>query len=141
MGKILPAVALTALLALLPGWAGAADASGVTSTELLKTGTTSDGVPLVYPPGSPLITSRLIEFAPGAEIPLHRHPMPLYAYILEGELTLVSEGQPVRRIKAGEAFMETSQWHLGRNETDKPVRLLSVFMGAADLPLSERKAK
>lgn len=142
MGNFPRAAALAAtVLAILPTWGGAADLSGITSTVVLKTTTTGDGVPLVYPAGEPQITSRVVEFAPGTETSLHRHPTPLYAYILEGELTLLSEGQPVRRFKAGEAFMETSQWHVGRNETDKPLRLLSVYMGATTLPLSEQKAQ
>lgn len=141
MGKILSAVALAAVLAGISVGAQAADMPGVTSALVLQSTTTGDGVPLAYPAGTPQITSRLFEFAPGAETPLHRHAMPLYAYILEGELTLLSDGQPVRRFKAGEAFMETSLWHLGRNETGKPLRLLAVFMGTTDLPLSEPKAQ
>lgn len=130
-------VAAAAILMSSPGWA--ADKPTTSSVVILKSTTTGDGVPLVYPKGTPQITSRITTFPPGAETHLHRHPVPLYAYIMEGELTLHTEGQPVRRFKAGEAFMETSQWHIGRNETDKPLKLLSVYAGSVDLPLAEYK--
>lgn len=122
---------------ILSSGAGAADKPVTSSTVILKSTTTGDGVPLVYPTGTPQITSRITVFPPGAETVLHRHPTPLYAYILEGELTLLAEGQPVRHFKAGEAFMETSQWHMGRNDGDTPLKLLSVYSGSVELPLSE----
>lgn len=138
MRKVCQALVLAAAAVFtLSSSSGAADKPTTNSTVILKSTTTGDGVPLVYPTGAPQITSRITMFPPGAETPLHRHPQPLYAYILEGELTLMAEGQPVRKFKAGEAFMETSQWHVGRNDGDIPVKLLSVYSGAVDLPLSE----
>lgn len=111
------------------------------STVLLKTTTTGDGVPLVYPSGTPQVLSRITVFPPHSETVLHRHTIPLYAYILEGELTISTEGQPPRHYKAGDAFMETAGWHFGRNDTDKPTRLLAVYMGNTISPLSEHKHK
>lgn len=128
---------LAAAAIVLASSSWAADKPATSSTVILKSTTSGDGVPLVYPTGAPQITSRITVFPPGAETPLHRHPTPLYAYILEGELTLMAEGQPVRKFKAGEAFMETNQWHVGRNDGDTPIRLLSVYSGSTDLPLSE----
>ena len=119
---------------------GNADAAP-TSVVLLKTTTTGDGQPLVYPGGTAQITSRVTTFPPGAKTGLHRHPMPLYAYILEGRLTIHVEGQPPRHFKAGDAFMETAGWHYGVNPGDTPTRLLAVYAGAVDLPLSESKPK
>lgn len=109
------------------------------ATVVLESSTWGDGAPLVYPTGTPLITSRHVVFPPGSATPMHRHGIPLFAYMLEGELVITTEGQEPRRYKAGDAFMETSGWHVGRNETDKPARLLSVYMGEVGAPLSERK--
>ena len=111
------------------------------STVLLKTTTTGDGVPLVYPDGTPQVLSRITVFPPHSETVLHRHPIPLYAYILEGELTIHTEGQPPRHYKTGDAFMETAGWHYGRNDSNLPTRLLAVYMGNTVLPLSEQKRK
>jgi len=110
---------------------------GSIATVILKSTTTGDGAPLVYPTGTPEITARHVIFPPGSATPLHRHPIPLFAYMLEGELTITTEGQAPRIYKAGDAFMETSGWHVGRNLTDKPARLLSVYSGAVGIPLSE----
>lgn len=111
-------------------------APAVKAQVLLSSRTTGDGQPLVYPTGEPLITSRVVEIPPGGETGRHRHLVPLFAYILEGELTIHPDDAPPRRFKAGEGFMETAGWHNGRNETDRPVRLLSVYSGAVDVPLS-----
>jgi len=106
---------------------------------LLKTTTTGDGIPLVYPTGEAMVTARLVEIPPGGETGWHRHPIPLFAYILEGEMTIIPDGAPPKHFKAGEAFMETAGWHNGRNEGDVPVRLLSVYSGAVDIPLAIKK--
>jgi quercetin dioxygenase-like cupin family protein len=109
------------------------------ATVILKTTTTGDGVPLVYPTGQAMVTARVVEIPVGGETGWHRHPTPLFAYILEGEMTIVPDGAPPKHFKAGEGFMETAGWHNGRNEGDKPVRLLSVYPGAVDVPLSIKK--
>lgn len=135
--------ALTAILLLaVTPMAWASDSSPVPPPALpivkvlLQSSVTGDGQPLVYPTGTPRITSRLVEIPPGAETGRHRHPVPLFAYILEGELIVKADDQPPRHFKAGDAFMETAAWHTGRNESDKPVRLLSVYAGAEGVPLS-----
>lgn len=141
-GSALAAIAGLAMLGLVvPVTASAQTASATPPTSmatvLLKSTTTGDGVPLVYPTGTPEITARHVVFPPGSATPLHRHPIPLFAYMLEGELTITTEGEAPRVYKAGDAFMETSGWHIGRNLTDKPARLLSVYSGAVGMPLSE----
>ncbi len=115
------------------------DPQKISSVYLLKTGTHGDGVPIVYPTGTPFVTSRITTFPPHSKTSVHRHTVPLYAYILEGELTIHPEGMEPKVFKAGDAFMETSVWHYGTNETDKPLRLLAVYFGEVGAPLSVRK--
>lgn len=131
--------ALLAVAAVAASAAMAEDKPATSSVLLLKTTTTGDGVPLVYPTGTPQITSRITTFPPGSETVMHRHNQPLYGYLLEGELTIYPEGQEPRRFKAGDAFMETAAWHVGRNEGTVPARLLATYVGAVDLPLSEAR--
>lgn len=137
------ALAAILLLAAAP-MAGASDPlsapppSAPTAKVLLQSSVTGDGQPLVYPTGTPQITSRLVEIPPGGETGRHSHPVPLFAYILEGELVIKADDQPPRHFKAGDAFMEIAAWHTGRNETDKPVRLLSVYAGAQGVPLANK---
>jgi quercetin dioxygenase-like cupin family protein len=49
----------------------------------------------------------LVSLPPGSPgAPPHRHPGPLYAYVLRGAITFELEGRPERVIRAGEAFFE-----------------------------------
>lgn len=132
-----------ALLAGVTAAAQAADAPGPTSPEptskvILQTDKHGNGIPFAYPLGKPLITARITEFEPGAATPRHRHVVPLFAYILEGELTIYSEDGTVHHVKAGDAFMEGSDWHYGRNEGGAKVKLLAVYVGEEGAPLAVR---
>lgn len=137
------AAGLTALGLLALVGAAAADetasANGPTVVPLLDAVAHGDGVPLAYPSGKPEVKARLIEIKPGVETNHHRHPVPLFAYILEGELTLHDERGGIRKVKAGDAFMESSDWHFGRNEGSDTVRLLAVYIGEQGTPLSVQK--
>lgn len=109
-----------------------------TSTLLLETSVHGDGVPIVYPKGTPFVTVRITEVPPGVIIPKHRHQIPLIVYMLEGDLTLHIDNGMVRVAKQGEAFIEAWNWHYGQNATDKTVRLLAVYPGEVGTPLSIR---
>lgn len=117
-----------------------ADGPPAVATLLLKATTNVDGLPLVYPAGTPQVTARIVEIPPGGETGRHRHPTPLFAYILDGEVTITVDGQSPRRFKAGDALMETAGWHNGRNEGERPVRLLAVYLGAEGTPLAIKPA-
>jgi len=106
---------------------------------LLETSVTRDGEPIVYPTGKPKVTMRITTLPPKYKISVHRHPVPLFVYILEGELTIQTVGKPPHVYKEGEAFIEALDWHFGSNETDKPMKLLAIYPGQEDLPLSIRK--
>ena len=43
---------------------------------------------------------------PGKGSAAHRHPGPVFAYILEGEYEWGIKDQPVKRLKAGDTFYE-----------------------------------
>ena len=66
------------------------------------------------------------------------HTIPLFVYILEGELALHGEDGSTRRVKQGDAFMEATDWHFGSNEGSATVRLLAVYPGEVGAPLSIR---
>lgn len=66
----------------------------------------------------------------------HRHPGPVFGYILEGEYELNLGDQPPRILKAGETFYEpTGILHgASRNPSAKtPTRLLAVMLMARDV--------
>src|SRR5262249_29370079 len=74
---------------------------------ILSTGPTVTGEPIRYPTASPHhITAVEITLAPGQQTGWHMHPVPLFAYILEGELTVDYGTKGERTYRAGEGFME-----------------------------------
>lgn len=128
--------ATTILLLALP--VHALDAtSAVTVTPLLKTTTTWDGQPIVYPEGQGEVTAFIIELAANGETGWHEHPVPSFAYILEGELEVTRRDGSVKRLKPGEALVEVvNTFHNGRSLNDQPVKLVVFYTGAVGKKLT-----
>lgn len=121
---------LFAVSALSPALADSAKPS-YPAVPLLSTGTTIVGEKIHYPKGDAHITASIVTLAPGARTILHKHPVPLYAYILDGELIVDYGTHGKRTYKQGASFMEAMAVpHFGENKTDKPVRILAVYLGA-----------
>jgi quercetin dioxygenase-like cupin family protein len=98
---------------------------------LFSTGTTVVGETIRYPAGAARVTSAIITLAPGAKTVVHEHGVPLFAYILEGELTVDYGAHGKRIYRRGDAFMEAmAVAHAGTNSGTQPVRILAVYMGA-----------
>jgi quercetin dioxygenase-like cupin family protein len=106
------------------------------SVPLLSTGTTIVGETLHYPTNGPAhVTAAIVTLAPGAKTVLHRHGVPLFAYVLEGEFTVDYGDRGKRTYRAGEAFMETMEVpHFGADVGTQPARILTVFIGAEGAP-------
>jgi quercetin dioxygenase-like cupin family protein len=104
--------------------------------QLLETGQTVLGQPLKYPAdGLPQITAVIVTLAPSEKTKMHKHPVPLFGYVISGELEVQYEGMGTKRFAAGEGFMEAIDWwHKGKNIGDVPVRILAVYMGSEKLP-------
>lgn len=102
---------------------------------LISSGQTVLGQDLAYPPGNPVITAAVVTMQPGESTGMHRHDVPLFAMVLEGELT-VDYGQGVtRRYVAQDSLIEAFQTeHNGTNTGDVPVRILAVFAGSDSVP-------
>ena len=100
-------------------------------TPLLSGGTDVLGKPLVYPTGTPNVTSAIVTIPPGGQTGLHNHEVPLFAYILEGELTVDYGEKGKKTYRAGEAVMEAVGWdHNGTNTGLVPMKLVAVYMGS-----------
>lgn len=106
----------------------------ITTEALLKTSTSWNGNPLPeYPKGQPEITIQKIVIPPGAEVPLHMHPVIMAGVLMKGTLTVMTENNEIRQIKSGEAIAEVvNTWHHGRNEGDAPVEILVFYAGIQD---------
>ena len=107
------------------------------SETLLDTKETVIGEQIHYPDGSPAeIKSMVIILPPGEKTAWHKHGVPLYAYILSGELEVDYGKAGKRTYHAGDNFMEAmGTYHQGHNYGQQPVRILAVFMGGAGQPL------
>lgn len=98
---------------------------------LLATTTTVIGQPIVYPPGTAEVTAAIVTMAPGQVTGRHRHDAPLFAYMLQGELTVDYGPDGTRVYHAGDAFVEAlGSAHDGRDTGAGPVRILAVSIGA-----------
>ena len=126
MKRLLAAAALLALATPL----GAKDT--YPPVELLfQTETTVIGEPLVYPEGTPQITSAIVTMQPGQVTGWHRHQAPLVAYVLEGEITVDYGPAGVKVYGVGDSFVEALQSrHNGSNTGDGIARILAIFAGA-----------
>lgn len=133
--RIAAAFAVVALM--LPAIV-AADGDSVVTTKLLQTSVTNTGDPIVYPvTDKPQVTVAIVEIAPGASTPEHKHPYPLVGYILQGTLEVTAADGTVNVYKEGDALVEAlGKDHRGRNIGDTPVRVLITVMGVADEPIS-----
>lgn len=73
----------------------------------------------------------IVKFAPGEVITPHRHPIPTFGYVLEGELESIFEGE-VFHYKKGDSFYETPNGlHSSTKNMSKtkPAKLLAFFVG------------
>ncbi len=109
-----------------------AEDNGPAAVPLLSTGTTVLGEPLHYPASGPAhVTAAILTLKPGAKTVLHRHGVPLFAYILEGEITVDYGERGKRTYRQGDALMEAMDVpHYGLDTGAQPVRILAVYMGA-----------
>lgn len=109
--------------------------AGFATQSLLKTTTTRDGEPIAYPTGKPEIISVIGTIEPGGRTPLHQHPVPVYVYILEGEVELRSEGGDSHRYNPGEAYIEAfNRNHQLFNVGSAPAKVLVVIAGEEGSP-------
>ena len=104
-------------------------------TPLLQSGKTVIGDPIAYPAGTPKVTAAIVTIPPGKETGWHTHQVPLFAEILEGELTVDYGSKGIKVLKAGDSVLEAMNWpHNGMNKGTAPVKLLAVYMGAEGIP-------
>lgn len=98
---------------------------------LLSTSQTTLGQPITFPGGKPVITAAIITMKPKESTGKHRHDAPLFAMILEGELTVDYGQGVVHRYLKGDSFVEAlHSAHEGVNTGAEPARVLAVFAGS-----------
>ena len=129
---VIALAALAAGVALHSATARDAAPPSYPAVPLLSTGKTIVGETIHYPKGDAHVTAAIVTLAPGGRTILHKHGVPLFAYILAGELTVNYGAHGTRTYKQGQSFMEAMDVaHFGINNGAEPVRILAVYMGAA----------
>ena len=106
-------------------------ASPVTRTDLLKQ---------VLPPGDfRNVQAVVIELAPGAGAPRHRHDVAVLAYVLEGIVENQFDGGALLTHKQGDSWWEApgTVHNVARNASrTERVRLLVVYIGEVGKPVT-----
>ncbi len=83
----------------------------------------------------PKTTTFEVTFGPGVSSAPHRHPGPIFGYILEGELEFAVGDEKVRTLKVGDTFYESAMalHAVSRNPSNKvKTRVLAVLVHPRD---------
>jgi quercetin dioxygenase-like cupin family protein len=88
-----------------------------------------------------------VTLEPGQSSPPHRHPGPVFGYVLEGEYEWAINDEPIKKLKVGDTFYEpTMSLHrVSRNPSEKgKTRVLAVLLIPRDakqisIPEHEKK--
>lgn len=119
------AVAIGAFLAVA---SGLVSAQGLTRVMVGKAD--------VSVPGREAVIAR-VDVAAGGKSGRHTHPGDEISYILEGELTLLVDGQPPRQVKAGESFVvPAGMVHDAHNNGSVATKLVGVYLVEKGMPLA-----
>lgn len=129
--KFVPPLIAAAAFAVLP--AHAVDPSNdYPVVTLLKGNRTIMGEAFSYPAGQANVTAALLTLAPGAKTLTHSHGVPLFIYVLEGEMEVDYGARGKKVYKQGDSFMEAmAVEHYGMNASKAPVKILAVYMGGS----------
>lgn len=87
-------------------------------------------------PGREAVVAR-VEVPPGAKAGRHTHPGDEISYVIEGEAMLLVDGQPPRKVKAGESFViPAGVVHDAHNDSNAPIKLVGVYIVEKGKPLA-----
>jgi quercetin dioxygenase-like cupin family protein len=131
----------TFLLSVAP-LAFGSDYEGVKVTPLKKTTTTTTGQKVSYPKtDAPEVTAVLVEIPVGGETGWHLHPVPVYAYVLSGALTVEMDKGERFSFKEGDVLVEVvNEAHNGKNIGKGPVKLVVFYTGVEGSPITVKVA-
>jgi quercetin dioxygenase-like cupin family protein len=106
-------------------------------TPLAKETSSWDGSPIVYPQGQAEMTALFIEIGPQAQTGWHCHPVPSFAFMLDGTLEVTLDDGRMKLLKAGDVLSEVvNRPHNGRNVGSSPAKLVVFYTGVVGTPLT-----
>ncbi len=103
-------------------------AAPVVVTPIKSATATSTGQPLILPQKNVEVSASIYDIAPGATLPVHKHPFARYGYVLSGTLEVTNADTGKSDVyKTGDFIVEMiDQWHRGSNIGADPVKLLVI---------------
>ncbi|NTW51603.1 MAG: cupin domain-containing protein [Chlorobiaceae bacterium] len=121
---------------LMPTAANADGYANVKVDKLLVSSTTYTGQQLSYNKSdSPEVTALVVHIPPGGSTGWHKHPIPVYAYMLDGELTIGMKDGSSYLFRKGEVILEVLNiLHNGVNKGDKEASLMVFYSGTSGVP-------
>lgn len=126
------------MMFLLPGAVLAIETDAAAVDVLAKSTSSWDGEALPeYPEGTPEVTILRIIIPPGAQLPIHEHPVINAGILLSGELTVKTVDGHTLQLKAGDPIVEVvDTWHYGINEGSQPAEIIVFYAGIEDMPIT-----
>lgn len=113
------------------------DGNHIRRKELLRTDAAWNGVPYEKYPGSvaePVVAE--ITIPAHGELPWHSHPMPSFAYVLAGEITVEDKQGNKKHFTKGQAMPETVNTAHRGVVGDQPATFIVFYAGTKGMPLS-----
>ena len=78
----------------------------------------------------------IAEIAPNVNVGRHTHPGPESGYVLEGDFTLLVEGQPPLPLKAGDSYKVPSGAIHDARSGDKGAKVIATYVVEKGKPLA-----
>ena len=80
----------------------------------------------------------MAEISPGATVGKHIHPGFEVAYVAQGELDLMVDGEPTKHLKAGDSYqIDVRKPHDGRNTGTTPAKVIVTYVVEKGQPLAQ----
>jgi quercetin dioxygenase-like cupin family protein len=83
-----------------------------------------------YPAGQPLIKAFNIEIPVGKKTSIHKHAIPLFIYVVSGDLEVDYGSKGKKIFKPGTSYIEAIGWcHVGKVAGKNPVKIIGIYLG------------
>ena len=107
--------------------------------EVFSGDLTVAGEKVTFPQQNPSVRAIVVTMEPGEKTAWHQHGAPLFAYILQGEVTVIYDGIGKKLFREGEGLLEAmTVTHQGENTGQGPAKILAVFLlGDDSEPVTE----
>jgi quercetin dioxygenase-like cupin family protein len=107
---------------------------GVNAEELLRTTKTWEGGDIIYPKGTPEVTSVKLIIEEDVITAFHCHPIPTLGYILKGDVEVETKSGKKIILREGESAVEVLRTlHRGK-AIGGPVEIIVFYAGSTSIP-------